>query len=131
MDLGKRLKNSREAINMSREELAKALNISYWAIAKYETNERVPDLETFKKLAKIFNCTTDYLVGLTDSPEARIKPLMTETERKKKEIRKALLSVAAHADGDVPIEDGLVDIIYEHMERAKKFHTNKRKERND
>ena len=45
MTFGKRITMLREEKNMSRKDVAKALNISYSSIAKYETDDRFPDQE--------------------------------------------------------------------------------------
>lgn len=66
MEFGDRLKFLREKNNLSREELAVALNITYSALSKYETNNRFPDKDTLKKIAQYFNVSLDYLMGLTD-----------------------------------------------------------------
>ncbi len=63
-----RLKELREEKHISRDELAKAVKLSYWAIAKYETGERTPDPETLQRLADFFGCSVDYLLGRTDDP---------------------------------------------------------------
>ncbi|HHW26216.1 MAG TPA: helix-turn-helix transcriptional regulator [Firmicutes bacterium] len=68
MSLGKRLVALREQQGLSREELAKRLNLSYWAIAKYETDERMPSPDILSRLADFFGVSIDYLVGRTDDP---------------------------------------------------------------
>ncbi|WFD08750.1 helix-turn-helix domain-containing protein [Tepidibacter hydrothermalis] len=74
MDFGDRLKNLRENNNLSREDLSKSLNISYSAVAKYETNVRFPDKDTLNKIADYFDCSLDYLLGRTNNPKGSIKP---------------------------------------------------------
>ena len=68
MSFGQRLKHLRKQHKLTRENLAKKLKISYWALSKYETDARIPDPETFKKIADFFNVSTDYLLGRTDNP---------------------------------------------------------------
>ncbi|NSW84490.1 MAG: helix-turn-helix transcriptional regulator [Syntrophothermus sp.] len=68
LTLGKRLIGLREQRGLSREELAKRLNLSYWAIAKYETDERMPSSDILSRLADFFGVSIDYLVGRTDDP---------------------------------------------------------------
>lgn len=63
-----RLKVVREDRNKTKEQVANYLEIQLRAYQRYETGERVPDLEKLKSLAKYFNCTLDYLVGM-DFPE--------------------------------------------------------------
>lgn len=69
MEFGERLKILREKRNISREQIADLLNVSYSSIAKYETNERFPDKDTLIKLSEYFNVSIDYLLGLTDIKE--------------------------------------------------------------
>lgn len=66
MSFANRLKQLREEKNLSRDELANKLNLSYSAIAKYETGNRSPDDETKKKIAEYFNVSLDYLMGVSD-----------------------------------------------------------------
>ena len=64
-----RLKSLREQANLSREHLAKALDITYSALSKYETGKREPDYTLLEKIANYFEVSTDYLLGRTDSPD--------------------------------------------------------------
>lgn len=63
-----RLKVVREDRNKTKEQVANYLEIQLRAYQRYETGERAPDLEKLKSLAKYFNCTLDYLVGM-DIPQ--------------------------------------------------------------
>lgn len=63
MKIGDRIKQLREEANMGRAELAQKIGVTYHALSKYETNERQPDYETLKKIANLFNVSTDYLLG--------------------------------------------------------------------
>lgn len=62
MDLGKRIKNERERLNMSQDELAQKMDISRQAISKWETGSSYPDIEKILKLSEIFNLSLDELV---------------------------------------------------------------------
>ena len=53
MTLGQRLRALREENKISRTDLAKKLKLSYWAVSKYETNERSPDNETLGRLVTL------------------------------------------------------------------------------
>lgn len=57
-----KLRLLRERDNLSREQLAKELSISYSTLSKYETNERQPDLTTLKNIANYFKVSIDYLL---------------------------------------------------------------------
>ena len=64
--LGERIKELRESKGISQTELAKNFNLTYTAISRWETGLRTPTLEDIILLAKFFDVTTDYLLGLQD-----------------------------------------------------------------
>lgn len=64
-----RLKNIREDRNKTKEQVANYLEIQVRAYQRYESGERVPDLDKMKSLARYFNCTLDHLVGMDISQE--------------------------------------------------------------
>ena len=65
-----KLRQLRKGSNLTREELANKLNISYSTMSKYETNQRQPDLDTLKSIAAYFNVSIDYLLNTPYSTEA-------------------------------------------------------------
>ena len=50
----------------SQADLAKELNVSQRSISSWETGFRQPDFETLERIAKFFDVTADYLLGLGD-----------------------------------------------------------------
>lgn len=66
MTLGKRLKKLRNELGLEREELAEKLGLTYWALSKYENDDREPDHKTLKLFADFFNVSSDYLLGRTN-----------------------------------------------------------------
>ncbi len=67
--IGSRIRELREEKGMTREDLAQKLEISYWALSKYETEDRAPDYELLGKLATLFGVSIDYLLGRTNIKE--------------------------------------------------------------
>ncbi len=61
-----KLKELRIENKLSQQELAAQLNVSQRSISSWETGFRQPDFETLEKIAKLFNVTTDYLLGISD-----------------------------------------------------------------
>lgn len=61
--LGDRIKKERENLNLTREDLAKEIGVSYSAIAMYEQGHREPNNELMLKICEIFDCSMDYLTG--------------------------------------------------------------------
>ncbi len=61
-----RLKELRKEKDLSQAELAKEIGVSQRSVSSWETGFRQPDFETLEILAKYFNVTTDYLLGISD-----------------------------------------------------------------
>ena len=61
-----RLKELRVERKLSQADLAKELNVSQRSISSWETGFRQPDFETLERIAKFFDVSADYLLGLGD-----------------------------------------------------------------
>lgn len=61
-----RLKELRKDYSITQQELADKIGIVRTAIANYETGRTIPDSDTLTLLAKIFDTTTDYLLGISN-----------------------------------------------------------------
>ena len=66
--IGQRIKELRLAHNMTGYELGLKLNITRNAVSQWETNKRVPTSTMLTQIAKLFNVTTDYLLGRDPIP---------------------------------------------------------------
>lgn len=62
MTLGEKIKNLRNNIGLTQEQLASKLNVSRQAITKWESDKGMPDIENLKALSKLLNVSIDYLV---------------------------------------------------------------------
>ena len=66
--IGERLLDLRKDAGLTQDELAEILNINKHSISSYERDKsEAPDAIKIA-MAKYFNVTVDYLVGLTDTP---------------------------------------------------------------
>lgn len=61
-----RLKEIRKNNNLTQKEFGKKLNLSASTIAMYECGKREPDLYTISEISKIYNTSTDYILGLSN-----------------------------------------------------------------
>ena len=61
--LGERLQKSRTILKLSQKEVANSLNVSPAVISNYEKGERTPSVEMLMALARLYHCSTDYLLG--------------------------------------------------------------------
>ena len=70
-----RLRDLREDKDLLQKHIAEILNIAERTYSHYETGERNISVELLITLAKFYNTSIDYLVGLTDekAPYPRTK----------------------------------------------------------
>lgn len=63
MTFGDKLKEARKEAGLSQEKLAEKLSVSRSAVAKWENNRGMPDIENLKSMAQLFNVSIDYLLN--------------------------------------------------------------------
>ena len=73
--LGQRIDTLRRALSWSQVELAKRLGVAKQTVSNWENDNIQPSIEMLVRLAKIFNVTTDYLLGLEDTPRISVAGL--------------------------------------------------------
>lgn len=66
MEFKIRLKQLREKSKFTQSELADYLQISQSTLSKWESGLLLPKIRYLPPIAKLFNVTVDYLVGLKD-----------------------------------------------------------------
>lgn len=81
-----RLEEIRKARHMSRDDLAKALHVSYQTVRNYETGEREFTLSTACTICDILDCTLDELAGREAPMKSRVMTdyALLSTENKAK-----------------------------------------------
>lgn len=119
-----RIRQLRKELNLTQEELGKALGIQKSAVAKYEKG-RTENIKTenLRKLKDIFNCSSDYILGFSEIrniPEDLVGkyinlPATAQTQAKLyidklshlyptscDIIENGVIPIAAHDDNDSP-----------------------------
>lgn len=61
--LAEKLKEQRTLMGLSQKEVAYTLDVSASIISNYESGERTPSVEALMSLARLYHCSTDYLLG--------------------------------------------------------------------
>lgn len=61
-----RLRQLRRERDMTLEDLAKQLDVSYVTISRYESGQREPKFDMAMRIAEILNVNIDYLLGLSE-----------------------------------------------------------------
>ena len=62
MTLGKKIRFARKRCNLSQEQLAEKMCVSRSAIAKWETDKGMPDVENLKILSRLLGVSVDMLL---------------------------------------------------------------------
>lgn len=63
--LNKRINELRISFGWTQVQLAQKLNITKQTVSNWENDNIQPSIDMLVKLSKIFNVSTDYLLGLT------------------------------------------------------------------
>ena len=75
--LGRRICELRMALGWSQVELAKRLKVAKQTVSNWENENIQPSIEILIRLSKIFNVTTDYLLGLENTLRLDVDGLPT------------------------------------------------------
>ena len=85
--IANRIKALRKSHNLTQEELAEKLGLkNKSSIANYESGKMAPCDEVKIKLCNLFNCSVDYLMGLSEAKALSIKNKRLEDRLKSAEI---------------------------------------------
>ena len=85
-----RLKAIRKECNLTQRDVYTKIDMSANGYASYEQGRTEPNVETLVKLANIFECTVDYLIGrenengiiiLQNSPKSQIEEIYERLNR--------------------------------------------------
>ena len=93
--IGKRISAHRKRLGITQDALAEQLGVTAQAVSKWENDQSCPDITTLPRLAEIFCCTTDSLLGLEE------KKVHTEKEESQPAEEKLEES---------PVQDGLWEL---------------------
>ena len=78
VDFGSVLKTLRLKENTTQAQLAQKLGLTKSVISAYETGLRLPSYDILIHIAKIYNVSTDYLLGLEHKQELDLSGLTQE-----------------------------------------------------
>lgn len=83
--IGNRINGLLATTNVKQKELAQVLGVKDNIISYFCSGTRKPNIEQIIKMAKYFNVSTDYLLGLTDtqSSDIAIQSICKQTRKKR------------------------------------------------
>ncbi len=64
--ISEKIKLLREELNLTQSQLAEKLGIATSSISQYESGDRIPSDDIKIKMAKFFDVSLDFLMGLSD-----------------------------------------------------------------
>jgi transcriptional regulator with XRE-family HTH domain len=73
---GKKLRECREAKDLSQQDLAKLIGSVHTVIGRYERDEMKPSIDVVKKLAEVLDTTVGYLLGEAKETQLLKDPIM-------------------------------------------------------
>lgn len=73
MSIGKRITAMRGYRMLTQDELGGLVGVAKQTVSNWENDRRIPRANELKKLCSALNCTADYLLELTDSPEGHVR----------------------------------------------------------
>ena len=76
-EIGLRIRRVREALGFSQMKLAKAVDVSFQQIQKYESGANKVSIEKLKKISKALNAPLTYFIGI-DKETKRKKGMVAE-----------------------------------------------------
>ncbi len=95
MTFGQRVMALRNRNKMTRAQLARLLDMNQNTLRHYEMDEREAGADTAIKIAQVFNCTVDYLIGNEPEPiSPRQWELVRATDGLTDEDLRSLISIA-------------------------------------
>lgn len=72
------IKKAREAIGLSQKEVAISLGVSNPTVSDWERGIKNPSGKNLKKLATLLNCSTDYLLGVSEQTSETTRQSLRE-----------------------------------------------------
>ena len=73
--VGKFIKKLRKDNNLTQQDLAEKLSVTYQAVSKWENGKSIPDISTLKLISDIFNVNIDELL---DGNKSKKKTFFTK-----------------------------------------------------
>ena len=71
LSLGDNIRTFRRAKDMTQEQLAEQLGVSFQSVSRWENGTTYPDMELLPALARIFSVTVDALLGMSDEEKQK------------------------------------------------------------
>ncbi len=72
LNIGENIRRLRRNADITQEELAERMGVSYQSVSRWETGTTYPDMELLPSLAELFSVTVDELLGMSDEKKEQL-----------------------------------------------------------
>lgn len=72
IDLGRRIREERQKLNLTQEKLSESINVSTTYIGQIERGERCPTLDTLIRISNSLGVSIDYLLQESVTPSSTV-----------------------------------------------------------
>jgi transcriptional regulator with XRE-family HTH domain len=93
MNIGKRMRERRKELNLTQEQLARALGVTPQHISVIEQDKRAPSLSSLARLAEELGVTTDYLITGKEGVITNVIPALKADKNLSLKTKKALIGL--------------------------------------
>jgi transcriptional regulator with XRE-family HTH domain len=93
MSLGQRIRNRRQELKLTQQQLAKALDLTSQHISVIEQDKRTPSLASLAKMAEELGVSVDYLITGRKSIITDTIPSIKADNKLKLQVKKALITL--------------------------------------
>ena len=69
LHLGENIRENRRRMGLTQEQLADRLGVSFHSVSRWENGTTYPDMEKLPEIARLFDTTTDALLGFVEKEE--------------------------------------------------------------
>ena len=127
MTFGQKLKKLRTEKNLTQKDLADQLHVTFQTVSKWESDINEPDFSTLKEIAKLLDCTIEYLFSEDEQPVEEPKqevveatPAPVEQVTKTIIIHQKEMHVCEKCQKDIPEDDlAMEQICTRHASRGR------------
>lgn len=109
MTFGQKLKKLRTEKNLTQKDLADQLHVTFQTVSKWESDINEPDFSTLKEIAKLLDCSIEYL--FSDEEEQPKQDVVEETPAPIEQVTKTIIihqkemHVCECCNKDIPEDD--------------------------
>lgn len=116
-----RLKEIRKRLGLTARQVAEHINVAESTMSLYESGKREPDIETIVRLAKYFNVSLEYLLGVGDIPseeERRVLVVTKAIQESEERTSNQLQNYLTCDKQEKPADEGELEEEYSDQEKA-------------